>query len=52
LQNLNPDPNGEYFVDGMTEELISPISNISGLSIISRKPDFINRFTSKQMVCV
>jgi TolB-like protein/Tfp pilus assembly protein PilF len=32
---MSPDPNDEYFADGMTEELISAISNISGLSVIS-----------------
>jgi len=36
LQNLSPDPKDEYFADGMTEELISAISNVSGLSVISR----------------
>ena len=36
LENLSPDPNDEYFADGMTEELISTISNVSGLSVISR----------------
>ena len=36
LQNLSPDPNDEYFADGMTEELISTISKISELSVISR----------------
>ena len=36
LQNMSPDPNDEYFADGMTEELISAISNVSGLSVISR----------------
>ena len=36
MQNLSPDPNDEYFADGMTEELISTISKISELSVISR----------------
>ena len=36
LQNLSPDPNDEYFADGMTEEMISTLSNISGLTVISR----------------
>ncbi len=36
LQNMSPDLNDEYFADGMTEELISAISNVSGLSVISR----------------
>jgi TolB-like protein/TPR repeat protein len=34
--NMSPDPNDEYFADGMTEEVISTVSGISGLSVISR----------------
>jgi adenylate cyclase len=34
--NLSPDPNDEYFADGITEEIISTVSGISGLSVISR----------------
>lgn len=34
--NLSPDPNDRYFADGMTEELISTVSKIGGLSVISR----------------
>ncbi len=34
--NMSPDPADEYFADGMTEELISSISNIGELSVISR----------------
>jgi TolB-like protein len=34
--NMSPDPNDEYFADGMTEETISTVSGISGLNIISR----------------
>jgi adenylate cyclase len=34
--SMSPDPNDEYFADGMTEELISSISNIGDLSVISR----------------
>ena len=36
LQNLSGDPSQEYFVDGMTEELITEVSRISGLRVISR----------------
>jgi adenylate cyclase len=36
LANMSADPTDEYFADGMTEELISAVSNISGLSVISR----------------
>lgn len=36
FSNMSPDPNDEYFADGMTEELISTMSNISGLKVIAR----------------
>jgi len=36
LRNMSPDPNDEYFADGMTEELISAISRISELRVVSR----------------
>ena len=34
--NMSPDPNDEYFADGMTEELICLLSNIGELDVISR----------------
>jgi TolB-like protein/Tfp pilus assembly protein PilF len=34
--NISPDPDNEYFADGMTEELISTMSRIGGLSVIAR----------------
>jgi TolB-like protein/Tfp pilus assembly protein PilF len=34
--NMSPDPNDEYFAHGMTEELISTMSKISGLRVIAR----------------
>ena len=36
FSNISPDPNDEYFADGMTEELISTISEIGDLAVISR----------------
>ncbi len=34
--SMSPDPNDEYFVDGLTEELISRISLVRGLKVIAR----------------
>jgi TolB-like protein/Tfp pilus assembly protein PilF len=36
LANMSPDPNDEYFADGMTEELIGTISQIRDLRVIAR----------------
>jgi TolB-like protein/DNA-binding winged helix-turn-helix (wHTH) protein len=36
LQNLSGDPSQDYFVDGMTEELITDLAKISSLRVISR----------------
>ena len=36
LQNLSHDPNQEYFADGMTDELITTLSQIAGLRVIAR----------------
>lgn len=34
--SLSPDPNDEYFADGMTEEIISTLSKIGRLKVIAR----------------
>ena len=34
--NISPDPNDEYFSDGITDELISTISKIQELGVIAR----------------
>jgi TolB-like protein/Flp pilus assembly protein TadD len=36
LSNISPDPQDEYFADGMTEEVISTVSRVEGLEVISR----------------
>jgi adenylate cyclase len=34
--NISPDPNDEYFADGLTEELIANLSLVPGLKLIAR----------------
>ena len=36
FRSMSPDPNDEYFAEGITEEIISTVSGISGLQVISR----------------
>jgi adenylate cyclase len=36
LENLSGDPSQQYFADGMTDELITDLAQISGLHVISR----------------
>lgn len=38
--NMSADPNQEYFSDGMTEDLITDLSKISGLFVIARNSTF------------
>jgi adenylate cyclase len=46
--NISPDPTDEYFASGMTEELISTLSSIKGLSIISRTSVMPYKNTTKR----
>jgi TolB-like protein/class 3 adenylate cyclase/Tfp pilus assembly protein PilF len=39
--NMSDDPKQEYFSDGITEDLITDLSKISGLFIISRNSTFV-----------
>lgn len=34
--NISPDPNDEFFADGLTEEMITKLSEIGGLKVIAR----------------
>jgi adenylate cyclase len=39
--NMSDDPQQEYFSDGMTEDLITDLSKISGLFVIARNSTFV-----------
>jgi len=34
--NISPDPNDEFFADGLTEEMITKLSEVRGLKVIAR----------------
>ena len=40
FQNMSGDPEQEYFADGITEDLITDLSKISGLFVIARNSSF------------
>ena len=39
--NMSDDPSQEYFADGMTEDLITDLSKLSGLFVIARNSVFV-----------
>ena len=45
--NMSADQENEYFSDGMTEELINALSNVTGLRVSSRTSSFV--FKGKQV---
>jgi len=49
LQNLTGDPTQEYFVDGMTEALITELGKISSLRVISRTSAMAFKDTKKTL---
>jgi class 3 adenylate cyclase/TolB-like protein/Tfp pilus assembly protein PilF len=52
LTNIGAGPREDYFVDGMTEELISTLSRIPGLSVIARTSAMHYRGTDKTIAQV
>ena len=49
LANLSGDPQQEYFADGMTDELITDLGQISGLRVISRTSAMTYKGTKKRL---
>jgi TolB-like protein len=49
FRNMSPDPNDEYFAEGITEEIISTVAGISGLSVISRTSVMGYKGSTKQV---
>ncbi len=46
--NLSPDPAQQYFADGITEDLTTELSRLSGLVVISRHSAFAYRGVAKR----
>jgi TolB-like protein len=47
--SFSPDPNDAYFADGITDEIISTVSGVSGLSVISRTSVMGYKGTTKKV---
>jgi adenylate cyclase len=48
--SMSPDPNDEYFADGMTDETISTTSSIPGLTLIARTSVMCYKGVAKSIV--
>jgi len=49
FDNISPDPDQEYFCDGMTEEIITDLSHVHDLLVISRSSAMTFKGTKKKI---
>ncbi len=49
FSNISPDTSDEYFADGLTEELITALSQLKGLQVIARTSVMAYKGTSKPL---
>ena len=49
FKNLSSDPENEYFVDGVTEEIINALSRIQGLKVTARTSAFAYKNEEKDI---
>ena len=49
FENISPDPDQEYFSDGLTEEIITDLSHIHDLLVISRSSAMTFKGTKKKI---
>ncbi len=49
FQNLSPDPENEYFSDGLAEEILNAISQVEGLTVAARASSFYFKGKTTEM---
>jgi len=50
--NMSPNPQDEYFSDGLTEEVITNLAHLKSLRVISRSTSMVLKGTSKDIITI